>query len=232
MNSCVVASPPMSRVRYLLQQLLAMINSTVRNQYEDSPFRDHTIDSLGDAVSMVIKTEVAEQHRAREQKSSRVGLVLALNIKTNVSASGLENSYISAHVAARNNTGSTDQSSTNVGQDTTVQVGHDHDVELLRSRHTLHTGVVHNHVVGLEGRVLGGSLLESASEQTVGQLHDVGLVDTGDLLAVVSQREGEGELGNALRLGAGDDLERLDDAGHALVLEAAVFTLGVFSDDA
>ncbi|GJC99132.1 hypothetical protein ColKHC_07958 [Colletotrichum higginsianum] len=43
--------------------------------------------------------------------------------------------------------------------------------------------------------------------------------------------EVEGELCDALRLGAGDDLEGLDDAGDGLVLEARVLALGVLTDD-
>lgn len=135
---------------------------------------------------MVVKTQVAEQHRCGEKKSGRVGLVLALDIETDVSATRLEDGNIATHVAAGNDTRTTDESGTDVGQDATVQVGHNHDVELLGSRHALHAGVVDDHVVSLEGRVFGSSLLEGASEETVSQLHDVGLVDTGNLLAVVS----------------------------------------------
>ena len=57
-------------------------------------------------------------------------------------------------------------------------------------------------------------------------------MDAGDLLAVVGERKGKGELGDALRLGAGDDLERLNDAVDRLVLETGVFTLGVLTDNA
>jgi hypothetical protein len=57
-------------------------------------------------------------------------------------------------------------------------------------------------------------------------------VDTGDLLAVVGERKGECEFGDALRLLAGDDLERLNNAADRLVLEARVLSLGVLTDDA
>lgn len=149
-----------------------------------------------------------------------------------MTAAGLKNSDVTAHVAAGHNTGATNQRSANVGQDTTVQVGHDHDVELLGLGDALHGGVIDNHIVGLDGRVLLGGLVEGRAEETVGQLHDVGLVDTGDLLAVVGQSEAEGELGNTLRLGAGDDLERFDDTLDTLVLQTRVFTLSVLTDDA
>jgi hypothetical protein len=181
---------------------------------------------------MVIETEVAEQHGAAENHSSGVGLVLALDVKTDVTAAGFENSNIPTHVAARNNARAAYKGSANVGQNATVQIGHDHDIELLRLAHALHGGVIDDHVIGLDGRVLLGHLVEGLAEQAVGQLHDVGLVDARHLLAVVGHGEGEGEPRDALRLGARDDLERLDDAGDGLVLEAAVLALGVLADDA
>jgi len=103
---------------------------------------------------------------------------------------------------------------------------------LLRSRNTLHRSVVNNHVVGLQCGVFLGNGIEGVSEKAIGQLHDVGLVDAGDLLAVVCESEAEGELGDTLRLCAGDDFERLDDTWDRLVLQARVFSLGVLTDDA
>lgn len=190
------------------------------------------VNSLADAVGVVVKTKVTKHHAAGENEGSWVGLVLALDVETNVTAARLEDGDITSHVAARNDTWTTDKTGTDVGQDTTVKVGHDHDVELLRTGDTLHGGVVDNHVVGLNSGVLLTDLLDSVAEQTIGKLHDVGLVDAGNLAAVVGQGEREGELGDALRLGTGDDLERLDDAGNRLVLEARVLALGVLTDDA
>lgn len=149
-----------------------------------------------------------------------------------MTAAGLEDGDLTAHVATRNDTRATDETGTDVGENATVKVRHNHDVELLRTADTLHAGVVDNHVVALDGGVLLTDLLDGVAEETVGKLHDVGLVDAGDLAAVVGKSEGEGELGDALRLGAGDDLERLDDALDGLVLEARVLALGVLTDDA
>lgn len=181
---------------------------------------------------MVIETEVTKHHAAGKKESGGVGLVLALDVKTDVTAAGLEDGDLTAHVATRNDTGTTNETGTDVGENATVKVRHNHDVELLRTADTLHGGVVDNHVVALDGGVLLTDLLDGVAEQTVGKLHDVGLVDAGDLATVVGKSEGEGELGDALRLGAGDDLERLDDALDGLVLEARVLALGVLTDNA
>jgi hypothetical protein len=198
----------------------------------DLPISDNLVDRLGDAVGVVIKTNVTQHHGGGQDQSSGVGLVLALDVETDVTASRLEDGDVAAHVASGDDSRSSDKASSNVGEDTSVQVRHDHDVELLRPRNTLHGGVVDNHVVGLQGGVVLADALDGVAEQTVGKLHDVGLVDAGNLLAVVGERKGEGELGDALRLLAGDDLERLDDAADRLVLETRVLALGVLTDDA
>lgn len=162
------------------------------------PFSDHIIDSLGDPVGVVVETQVTEQHRSRQDKGGGVSLVLALDVKADVTATGLENGNIATNVASRNNTGSTNKSSTNVGQDTTVQVRHNHNIELLWPGDSLHGGIVDNHVVGLEGGEALGNLAEGATEKTVGKLHDICLVDTGDLLSVVCQSKAESKLGDPL----------------------------------
>lgn len=198
----------------------------------DFALGNNSVDSLGDPVGVVVEAKVAQEHASRQNQRARVCLVLALDIETDVTATGLEHGNVAAHVAAWHNTRATNKRGANVGQNATVQVGHDHDVELLRLGDALHGGVVDNHVVGLDGGVLGSSLLEGGAEETVGQLHDVGLVDAGDLLAVVGQGKAKCKLGNALRLGARDDLERLDDALDGLVLQTRVLALGVLTDDA
>ena len=229
MNSLVVELPPMSRVRTWLVTISMHSNSWDNS---DIPIGDDLVDGLRDAVSVVVKTDVTQHHGSGQDQRSGVGLVLALDVETDVTASRLENGNVATHVASRNDTRATNKTSTNVGEDTSVQVGHNHDVKLLRARDALHGGVVDDHVVGLEGRVVLTDLLDGVAEETVSQLHDVGLVDAGDLLAVVGERKGESELGNALRLLAGDDLERLDDAVDRLVLETRVLALCVLTDDA
>jgi hypothetical protein len=66
-----------------------------------------------------------------------------------------------------------------------LRTHHNHHVKLLRPRNKLHRRVVHNHRVELDARVavfLLGDALARVEEQTVAELHDVGLVDAGDFL--------------------------------------------------
>jgi len=197
----------------------------------DRSLSNNIIDSLRDAVSMLIEAQVSQQHGSREQHGSWVSLILALDIQTDVSASWLEDSNIATHVATRHDTRSANERSSDVGQDTTVQVRHDHDVELLWAGDALHGCIVDDHIIRLEGWEVFSDSVEGVAEEAIGQLHDVGLVDASDLLAVIGEGEGEGEFGNALGLGACDDLERLNDARNRLVLEAGVLALRVLTDD-
>ena len=72
--------------------------------------------------------------------------------------------------------------------------------------------------------------MESTSEKTVAELHDVCLVNASDFLTTVCLGKGEGESGNSLRFHAGDDLEGLDDTWNGLVLKARIFTLSILTD--
>ncbi|KAH3687486.1 hypothetical protein WICPIJ_001517 [Wickerhamomyces pijperi] len=120
---------------------------------------------------------------------------------------------------------------TNVGQDGTVQVRSDQDIELLWVGGGLHGGVVDDDVLGDDFWVLlSTDGLNGLSEQTVSQLHDVGLVDSGDLLSAVLLGEVEGELGDSLGLVLGDDLQGFNDTWDRFVFQTGVLTFGVFSD--
>ena len=92
------------------------------------------------------------------------------------------------------NTSTTNETGSEVVNDGTVQVGHDHDIELVRVGNELHAGVVNDHVLGLDHWVLLGDFSESSEEETVTLFHDVGLVDAGDLLSAVSEGVVESEL--------------------------------------
>jgi hypothetical protein len=221
-----------SHVTCSCNTVIGLARISERDSIFNLPISDNLVDRLRDAVGVVIKTNVSQHHGSGQNQGGRVGLVLALDVETDVTASRLEQGNVTAHIASRDNTGATDKTSTDVREDTSVQVGHNHDVELLWPGDTLHRGVVDNHVVGLESGVVLADALDSVAKKTIGKLHDIGLVDAGNLLAVVGEGKGESELGNALRLLPGDDLERLDDAVDRLVLEARVLSLGVLTDDA
>lgn len=196
----------------------------------DVALSNDVVGSLGDFVGLIVQAQVSQHHGGRQDHGSWVGGVLTLDVQTNVSATWLENSVLSTEVGTWNQTWTTDQGSTNVGENGTVQVRSDQNIELLRVCNSLHGGVVDNQVVDLNTWVGLTDVLDGLSEQTITQLHDVGLVDGSDHLSVVLESKVEGELGDSLGLESGHDLQGLDDTWERLVLQTGVLTLGVLSD--
>ena len=194
--------------------------------------RDNIINRLADPVGMLVETKMSQHHAAREDERSGVCLIFALNVETDVSATGFEDGHLTTHIAPRYDTRSADEAGSNVGQDTSVEVWHDHDVELLGLAYALHACVVDDHVIRFDRRIVLAHLFHGVAEEPVGELHDIGLVDACDFSPVVCQRKGEGELGDPLGLYTSDDLKRLDDAGDRLMFEAGVLAFGVLTDDA
>ena len=123
-----------------------------------------------------------------------------------------------------------DQAACQIVDDVTVQIRHDHHVELLRVANHLHAGVVDDHRVELDVRIVLGGLLAASQKEAIRQLHDVRLVHGGHLLSAQSGGIIERELGDSTRFLFGDDLHALDYAGHRLVLERRIFTLGLLSN--
>lgn len=186
-----------------------------------------------DRVGLRVQTQVTQHHRSAEKHCRRVGLVLRRNVLCNVTASRLVEGKVAADVGTGHYTGSTNEGCADVGDNVAVQVGHDHDVELARLAYELHRRVVDDHVArGDAGAlVLLGDVTEGVEEETVTELHDVGLVYAHDALAVVLEGKVEGKAGDALGAGASRDLERLDYAGDRGVLETRVLSLGVLTDN-
>ena len=145
----------------------------------------------------------------------------------------LEDGALVTDVAGGGQTETTDETGAHVGENVTVQVGHDEDLVVVGSGvgDDLEAGVVEELGVELDVRVLLGDLATKVEEETVRHLHDGGLVDDADLgLAnVLGVLEGVAE--HTLGGLAGDQLDRLDNTVHNDVLDARVFALGVLTDE-
>lgn len=72
------------------------------------------VNGLANSVGVVIETKVSQHHAAAEKKGGGVRLVLALDVKTDVTASRLEDSNFTTHVASRHNSRTTDETSADV----------------------------------------------------------------------------------------------------------------------
>lgn len=188
-------------------------------------------DSLLDAVGVVVETHVLQHHDGRQQQSSGVGKTLASNIGGGT-VDSLEDGALVTNVTGGGQTKTTDQTGAHVGQNVTVQVGHDKDLVVVRSGvgDDLQARVVQQLSVELDiGEVLG-DVASGVQEQTVRHLHDGGLVHDADLLLVDGLGVLEGEAQNTLGGLLGDELDALDNTIDNDVLDTGVFTLGVLTD--
>ena len=174
---------------------------------------------------------MSQHHDGREEERSGVSELLAGNIGGR-SVDSLEDGALVTNVSGRSKTKTTDQTSAHIRENVSVQVGHDEDLVVVGERvgDHLQAGVVEELGIELDVRVLLGELTGGAQEKTIGHLHDGGLVDDADLLAADGLGVLEGIAQDALTGLAGDELDGLDDAVDDDMLDARVFTLGVFSD--
>jgi hypothetical protein len=188
-------------------------------------------DGLLDAVGVVVEAHVPQHHDGGEEESSGVGEALASDIRGRT-VNGLEDGTLVTDVSGGGETETTDETGAHVGQNVTVEVGHDEDLVVVRvgvGDH-LEAGVVEELSVELDAREVLGDLLADVEEETVGHLHNGGLVDNADLLAANGLGLLEGEAEDALAGLASDELDGLDDTVDDDVLNARVFALGVLTD--
>lgn len=145
---------------------------------------------------------------------------------------GLEDRALVTNVTRGSETETTDQTGAHVGQNVTVQVGHDQNLVVVGSRvgNDLQARVVQQLSVELDIRELLGNVAGKVQEKTVGHLHDTGLVHHADLLLVDGASVLEGETENPLGRLACDKLDALHHTIDNDVFDTRVFTLGVLTD--
>lgn len=196
------------------------------------PLSQSIKDSLLDLISMVIKTHMLQHHHAAQQQRSRVRKGLASNIRRGA-VNGLEDRALVADIARGSKTKATDKAGAHIGEDIAVEIWHDEDLIVVRGRVSddLQTRVIEQLGVEFDIRKILADFTRDAEEQAVGHLHDGSLVDGADLplanVLGVLKREAE----DALRGGAGDEFDALDDAVDDDVLDAGVFAFGVLADE-
>jgi len=188
--------------------------------------------SLLDAGSVVVETHVLQHHDTAQKQSGGVGKTLAGNIGSRT-VDSLEDGALVTNVTGGGQTKTTDQTGAHVGQNVTVQVGHDKDLVVIGGRvgDDLQARVVQQLGVKLNTREVLGDVAGSVQEETIGHLHDGGLVHDADLLLVDGLGVLEGETQDALGSLLGDELDALDNTVDNDVLNSGVFTLGVLTDE-
>lgn len=186
---------------------------------------------LLDATSVLVEAHVPQHHDGAEQEGSGVGKTFSSNIGSRT-VDSLEDGALVTNVAGGSETETTNQTSAHIGQNVTVKVRHDQDLVVVGERvgDHLQAGVVEKLVIELDAGKVLGNLTADIEEETVGHLHDGGLVDNSDLGTSDGLGLLEGKSEHTLRRLTGDELDGLNHTVNNDVLNARVFTLSVFSD--
>ena len=135
-----------------------------------------------------------------------------------------------ADIAAGRNAQPADQARAEIADDVAVEVRKHHHIEAPRIYDKLHAAVVDDDFLVLQLRIFLGHLAAAVQEKSVAPFHDIRLVDRGDFAAVLRRGIVERRLGNSYRRSPRDDFERLDDAGHDLMLESGVLAFSVLAN--
>ncbi len=133
---------------------------------------------------------------------------------------GFKHRLAIAHISAWDHAQPAHQARRQIGNNVAVQVREQQNIKSLRPHHQLHRSIIDNQfLIGDVGIILR-YFATAPQEQPIGQLHDVGLMNRGDLLAPGFLGELEGIFGNPDGRRARDYFEAGDHVLHHLVLQA------------
>lgn len=163
----------------ILNNLLSSSLST-QIRAKESTLLQVGIDSSIDLGRSLLLLEELKHESCAPQGSDRVGNSLALDVRS-TSVAGLTDGETLADVGAGDETKTSDESGSTVGENVTVQVGSDNDVVVLGLAEQLVHHRVDDLLLDRDGGVLGvgeGSL-GGGAEETVGLGENVALVGDG-----------------------------------------------------
>src|SRR5665213_1224646 len=145
----------------------------------------------------------------------------------------LEDGALVTNVTGRCETQTANQTSAHVGQNVSIQVGHNKDLIRVRARVCcdLQAGIVEELGIELDVWEVLAHITGGAEEEAVGHFHDSGLVYDAHLLPVDVLGVLEGITEYTLGSSASDKLDGLDDTVDDHVLDTRVFSFCVFSND-
>src|SRR5947207_12527753 len=107
----------------------------------------------------MIQTEMTKHHTSRQNQSSWIRLTFASNcssatvkygihtVQPNMTTSRFKYRKFPSNIGSRNNAWSSDKTSTNIRQNTPIQIWYNQNIKLLGSTHSLHGSIVDNQIV-------------------------------------------------------------------------------------
>ena len=145
--------------------------------------------------------------------------------------SGLEDCGSIADISAWRDAESADQAGTEVAENITVEVGQDEDVVEFGLLDQLHAHIIDDAVLEFDVGVFLGDIATDVEPETVGEFHDIGLVDAGDLLSAELAGVVEGEPDDTARPCNGDRLDAyagiLCDMAGGVLVDPVDYLVGV-----
>src|SRR5258706_13313528 len=193
-------------------------------------FEQDRFDGVGNALRGLGLRDMPQQHGRREQHRRRIGDVTPLNIRR-AAVDGFEQRVVVAEVGAGHNAEAANQTYRQIRDDITVQIFQQQDVEPRRVEHQLQTSVVDDQIAETDLLVLLRDVPGALEEQTVGQLHDVRLMNRHDFFPAVGARVVERELCDAGRRFLRDYFQAFHDPWHNFMLDAGIQTFGILAHD-
>mmetsp|Transcript_4592 Transcript_4592/g.14036 ORF Transcript_4592/g.14036 Transcript_4592/m.14036 type:complete len:278 (+) Transcript_4592:145-978(+) len=177
---------------------------------------------------MLVQTHVPKHHHTGEQKCSRIRLSLASNIRCST-MNCFKNGRTITNVGRGSESQPTDEASTQITDDVTVQVGQYHHVQQRRILGQQKTGIIKGYFVVLNHRETGSSFVTRLQEESVTHFHNVRLVNSSHTIALLSHSVLKGVFGHSQRSLLGDQLDTLSHTRLDNVFNATVLTFGVLT---
>ena len=121
---------------------------------------------------------------------------------------GLEHGIIPANIRARGNAQAAHQACCQVASNVAIQIREHHYVELRRIHNHIHAERIHNTLIERNIRVFSSHFARRMQKQTIGKLHDIRFMDSGNFLSSLLFRVIERVLHNVARSCFGNRLQR------------------------
>jgi hypothetical protein len=193
-------------------------------------FGHSLVNGVLDFSSVMIVAQMVQHIHRSVQHGDGIRSVLPSDHYTLVPRPWFENCKRLAIILTRPESRSAAYAANHVRHDGSVKIWREQNVKLLRFGHQLHATIVDDDVVVFYVGIVSRNLFGNLQKQTVGQFHNVGLVDCRNLLALVLLRVLEGVPRHSHSVLFGDDLQILDDLPGDAVLQHGVLAFGVLPD--
>lgn len=124
---------PSLKEGYLNYKLNLYVNSPSLTRSTDLVIDNCLVNGIGDTVSVRLQVQVVQQVNTGVKHRNRIGQVLSSNGSSRITSAWLEHGVMVSVIPSGQQSSSTNNATDHVGHNRTVQVGHDHHVELFGS---------------------------------------------------------------------------------------------------